>query len=398
MTILTQNLEGTVLPVVVDPAFEQLKSKMKSINVDDLIQRAKELGLDLEPMKEAPESCVVSLEKLSEMEFPAQEYVLDPIVKRGHFIVWHGERKCSKSWTASDLLACIGAGESMGTRFFAPSPSTVTLVDAELMMDESKYRLQATGGLYSNTTNLYRNFKLISLRGRDQGFDFLNERDQDWLIDQITESKIVVLDNYGTLTQDYSEGAKPWRKFLKGIRKITDLGIAVILVHHTNKQGQLRGTQKIADDADLVISLKRPEKWNKMDNIVELHFEAARHLHGKQLMPLSIKYYEEDGVFKRDIQTIDPESGEPMEAVLVTDDEIEDYNLNELEIEMLTLARSGESGRKIKAADFKLEGTDNSSSISKSFKKLVDCDLLSGEGDGRGRRYFCPTRMQEHKS
>ncbi|MEI6057159.1 MAG: AAA family ATPase [Lentisphaerota bacterium] len=63
---------------------------------------------------------------------------------------------------------------------------------------------------------------------------------------------LVVLDNLSTLT---TNGELPgnWDKLFRWICKLKEKGITVIVIHHEGKKGDIRGTSKISDKADMKI-------------------------------------------------------------------------------------------------------------------------------------------------
>ena len=64
----------------------------------------------------------------------------------------------------------------------------------------------------------------------------------------------------------------------------------MLLVHHANKQGLQRGTNRREDVLDLVMALRRPADYQPKDGArFELHFEKARGLYGEAAQPIEAK-------------------------------------------------------------------------------------------------------------
>ena len=55
------------------------------------------------------------------------------------------------------------------------------------------------------------------------------------------------------------------------------VGRAVVLVHHANRDGAMRGISRRADAMDLIMALRRPRDWQPADGArFELRLEKAR--------------------------------------------------------------------------------------------------------------------------
>jgi hypothetical protein len=62
---------------------------------------------------------------------------------------------------------------------------------------------------------------------------------------------------------------------------------AVVMVHHANRVGAMRGIGRRADAMDLIMALRRPRDWQPAAGArFALHLERARHLTGPGLAPI----------------------------------------------------------------------------------------------------------------
>jgi putative DNA primase/helicase len=65
------------------------------------------------------------------------------------------------------------------------------------------------------------------------------------------------------------------------------LGRTVLLVHHANSRGTLRGGSRREDVIDLVLALRPPGDWTAAHGArFEIHVEKARNVHGAALQPV----------------------------------------------------------------------------------------------------------------
>ncbi len=390
---LRNNIPEENQPIVICLQGNDIYNDARILTGEEEDALIKKCGIDLKPKGKNMTACSMTLEELSNMKFKKRSSIVEGLIKVGQIIMIKAQRKHFKSWVSVDIGACAASGESMGGRFFAPKPSVVCLVDAEMPLDELQGRLNLIKSLYKNKSLLSANFRIISLQYEGKDLDLSDDDGQSWLKPQILDVDIVIIDNLGLVIPDGTEGHAPkWRRVFKFAKELTKLGIIVVIVHHENKDGKTRGTSKMPDDVDLLISLKKPEKQESTeDDIVEFHFEASRYLHGKQKIPFSIRYYTEDGVFKRDIKPIEGSGSQP-ESLLSN----EEKQRHEVQVAMLVAARTADRNLDLKPEDrfiqkkgIKTLFPDRSdTNLTDHFNKLCDAHLLSKDGKGKGTKYY----------
>lgn len=127
--------------------------------------------------------------------------------------------------------------------------------------------------------------------------------------------QLIIIDNIATLCRSGKENeANSWQQMQAWLLDSRRSGMSVLLIHHSGKNGDQRGTSAREDIMDTVISLRRPHEYKMSEGArFEVHLTKARNLSG--------------------------EAAEPFEAFLKDDGEflvwvvskIEDVRLNELE-------------------------------------------------------------------
>ncbi|WP_419788131.1 AAA family ATPase [Pseudodesulfovibrio sp.] len=333
------------------------------------------------------EQAGMSMGELLTMDVSQKEFLVEPFIKEDEFLIVAAPKKTFKSFVALDIAMALACGGDMGGRLRAPKQQRVTFVDAEMWIGTIQNRSKNMKGLYQDPCLKKRiddNLYLLSLNDIGKRINLMLEEDRQWIETKMHKgTRLLVLDNLGKLIPPQREANhSAWRVLEEWIRKLNARGIAVILVTHMTKNGHfVRGSGKILDDADTIVTLKKPRRVGRGDK-VEVHFEGSRELYGDALAPFSLCYTEQKKRFVRHVQNIDEQLDE---ARLVSSSEIEAYDLKGLKLEMVKLARKqGVIGAK----NFKQEGAGPSSStISKSLKELCDDGLLVKEGDKRTARY-----------
>ena len=179
-------------------------------------------------------------------------YILDPILKPGHYCLIYGGTGVAKTWFTLAMALGISRGESFIDYWgYEGKARKVLYVAGEMEPEMFGERLQKLSSLES------KNFLLVR-----ENLNLVDSADQERLLDTIAErgSQVVVLDNLTTLAEQgaYESG---FGKLLKLINRLKESGIAVILVHHENKAGEFKGSTKIKDVAEMSLHLvKAPGK------------------------------------------------------------------------------------------------------------------------------------------
>src|SRR5438270_13845228 len=73
-------------------------------------------------------------------------------------------------------------------------------------------------------------------------------------------------------------------------------GTSTLIVHHSGKGGQQRGTSRREDVLDTVIALRRPEDYNPTQGArFEVHLEKARGVFGDEAKPFEAQLESRQG-------------------------------------------------------------------------------------------------------
>jgi putative DNA primase/helicase len=89
---------------------------------------------------------------------------------------------------------------------------------------------------------------------------------------------LLIVDNVSTLCWTGSDNdAASWTAMQEWLLRLRRRGIAALLVHHSGKGGQQRGTSRREDVLDCVIGLRRPDDYQPSDGAkFEVHIEKSR--------------------------------------------------------------------------------------------------------------------------
>jgi hypothetical protein len=98
---------------------------------------------------------------------------------------------------------------------------------------------------------------------------------------------LIVIDSLSSLAGVTGDDPERWSELRQFLDFQRHLGRAVVLVHHANRDGAMRGISRRADAMDLIMALRRPRDWQPADGArFALHLEKTRHLTGPGLAPI----------------------------------------------------------------------------------------------------------------
>ncbi len=196
----------------------------------------------------------ISGDELEKKERPP--YLITPVIREGSGTVCFGATGVAKSWFALSIACALAHGKSVFSSHWLPmdpSGSKALIIAGE--MDEGEYgeRVKLLHRHYASKNSCKRN---LILHIAEQ-LDLAGDDGEDRILKIISDSKynhgvpgdpvkLVVLDNLTTLS---IEGENPanFGRIEHVLRVLKDQGIAVILIHHENNQGDIRGARKISD-------------------------------------------------------------------------------------------------------------------------------------------------------
>lgn len=209
------------------------------------------------------------------------------ILREGHLGQIYGLRGIGKTWLTQSLaLVASCGGSALGFR--CEEPVRVLHVDGEMAGPELQDRyieLEQKLGV-KGTANL----TILAADWQDAFLPRLDTAAGRLAVEPFVEAAdLIILDNRSTLFDPDSEkdptawqAAQDWLLSLRRRRK------AVLIVHHSNRQGGARGHSKPEDTMNLLIKLTRPEGYTADQGarfVVE--FDKTRGCHGADVAPFT---------------------------------------------------------------------------------------------------------------
>jgi len=232
----------------------------------------KDRHVDLPRLTPATELMVAAL--------PERQPLLDPILASNSLALLYGPRGLGKTFVALGIAWAAASGASF-LGWTASRPHRVLYIDGEMAAVDIRERLRLLGSAPPTLDFLIADLSSQSLP--DLGyFEGQGRLQQAW-----GNPELVVLDNLSSLAGFKSGDPDCWTELQRFLMLQRRRGRAVLVVHHANKQGKQRGTNRREDVLDLVMGLKRPADWQPGDGTrFEIHFDKARGLQGEAIEPI----------------------------------------------------------------------------------------------------------------
>lgn len=182
---------------------------------------------------------------------PSQRYVLQPLVVRSRLTILHAAAKTGKS--ALVLSGALDAVQGRSVFGFAPQEAiSVIYCDYEMTEDDIGERLIAMGcDQQPNLPGLlYLQPPLLEPLDTAEGGRRMLE------VALAREADLVITDTGQRAIAGVENAADTYRDFYRYTgQPLKAAGVAVLLVDHSGKDGELRGSSAKADMADLVFKL-----------------------------------------------------------------------------------------------------------------------------------------------
>jgi len=206
--------------------------------------------------------------------------LLAPVLSTDSLTLLYGPRGIGKSFLALAMAWSVATGVSF-LKWHTSRPRRVLYLDGELATVDLRHRLAALGVPPPNLHLLSRS----SFEGTLPELDVENEHRlwDPWLGSGYPA--LLVIDSLSSVFGE-REAIACWPAVRRWLLRLRQLGIAVLLVHHATRRGDLRGPSHREDVFDTVLSLRHPPRYALREGLhVEVAFEKARGLVGADLDP-----------------------------------------------------------------------------------------------------------------
>ena len=232
------------------------------------------------------ENAVIDLTHIDAVQMPPRNIILWPWLYDKQINVIHAPKGAGKTWFALSIAVAITHNKNIGDRWIVKQPSGVLYIDGEVAFQELRGRIKALAkghkrvapfGIISNDEmSNNHNGAYINLSDKP-----IREAVRDYL-ELHPEYRVIFLDNKAMLCPGGDENSKSdYDAFNQWVQSLQRSGLTIIIVHHSNKTGGMRGTSAVADNPEYIFALKDiPVVSRKEGMTSSVFFEKSRNVFG----------------------------------------------------------------------------------------------------------------------
>jgi hypothetical protein len=227
------------------------------------------------------------------LEIPVPAQLLSPLISKQSLSMVYAWRGVGKTWFGLGLAYAIASGGQF-MRWQAPKPSRVLYLDGEMPANALQKRLATivNGGEHEPEEGF---FNLVTPDLCGNLVPDLATKEGQAVVDSLIAScnaDFVVVDNLSCWVRSggNENDADSWRPMSEWLLRNRSRGLAILLIHHSGKSGQQRGTSKKEDILDLSLELRRPPDYEPEQGAAfVVEFKKSRHLSGQDAEPFEAR-------------------------------------------------------------------------------------------------------------
>lgn len=257
---------------------------MRRIDVDRLLRRALRLG------------------EMLQMAFPVDQELLGAMILAKSIGMLAGPRGGGKSWLAL-LIAYAIACQKVLFPWGKGSGVPVAILDGEMRaagLQERLMLLHARNTKPESIIEAENNLHIICRDCLGDAIGSIDTEEGQERIDALIPAGVmfIIIDNLSAWTSGGREDSNSWAKIKNWLIKKRLQGIAVLLIHHTGKNGQQRGSSSHEDLLDYSILLSPlPSSCDRQDTRFSIEHTKLRDYIPELRQTFEYSIWTEDDVF-----------------------------------------------------------------------------------------------------
>jgi len=224
---------------------------------------------------------LISVNDFSQIQLPRRETILSPWLTEGSINMVFADRGIGKTFFCLSCAVALANGESF-LSYKAEKPVPVLYLDGEMQATamQERFRQLTSGNPTKETLSIFTpDCQDLTDHIPDIG-DSNGRIEIDELVKTVNP-KVVFIDNISTFIRTGHENeGDSWSPVQEWAVQLRKNGVAVVFIHHANKEGKQRGSHKKEDVMDIVIQLKRPDDFlqGTDDTRMKIRYTKSRHM------------------------------------------------------------------------------------------------------------------------
>lgn len=231
----------------------------------------------------------VEFGELLTRDLPPKRTLLHPWLYSQDLVMVYANRGVGKTMFLLELTLGLASGGQVFT-WHCPEPVRVLYVDGEMPAVTMQERIAAA--IAGRNGRIRIQPLLVTPDLQPAGIRRLStvEGRQDLLDLVDPDTTVLILDNLSCLYGGAENDAEGWDEMQAFLLSLRTRGVTAIIVHHSGKSGQQRGTSRREDVLDTVVKLSRPQDYRPDEGArMMIEFEKARNLNGTEIESLDVK-------------------------------------------------------------------------------------------------------------
>jgi AAA domain/DnaB-like helicase N terminal domain len=224
--------------------------------LNEILSQSAGKGLEAKWLKTIDAAAVRSSE-LASLTLNQREPLLSDWLCEGDYGIIFASRGVGKTWLGLLIAKAVATGGRLG-EWKAPASAKVLYIDGEMPPDLMRDRDRGLGSGEVEFLN-----HAILFDRTEKVLNIIEPAVQEAILQRCVRDNIrlVILDNLSTLASGIKENDSfEWERLHNWLLHFRRRKIAVILIHHAGRSGEMRGTSKREDAAFWVISLDDAKK------------------------------------------------------------------------------------------------------------------------------------------
>ena len=223
-------------------------------------------------------SSTISGSTLQEMEIPEREILLSPFFRAGDYGIIFAPRGVGKSWLSLMIAKALTEAGKLGNHWEAPINKNALYLDSEMNLYDLQKRCQLLE-IKSDQFHLLSH-EIVFSESEDQlSLNLADPTQQDAIKEHCLSTKIdvLILDNLSTAFNGLNENeSDSWEQVSPWLLELRRHGIAVVLVCHAGRNGNIRGTSRREDMAHWILSLEECDTGQEEGHEFKTRFTKQR--------------------------------------------------------------------------------------------------------------------------
>jgi AAA domain len=218
---------------------------------------------------------------------PPPAWEIEPLFNQGDRVMFYGKPGARKSFMVMHMEICLAAGIPWLGKFEISQPRKVLYTDKEMGEQRSKWRYhRLVRGLGLENQELH--FKLwpkppFMVDSEDHTRLLATFEEMQWTPD------VIIFDSFRRVLDGDENSSADLNSFWNEISVLSEAGITLLLIHHTNRQGGVRGSIDIDAGLDVLFEVVPCDE----QGVTSINTKKVRD--GEELPPLGVKMISEPG-------------------------------------------------------------------------------------------------------